>query len=89
MNFDSQNRDPEVEKLLDSLPKEEANIYRYMREEYDRVTNNGENYDETHDDLVARLARDKFNISEEKAGQIYIDVEFKVSKFQKKRFETM
>lgn len=81
MNYDSTNRDPDVEKLLDTLHGHKAEVYRFMRDEYERITNNGDNYDvEQQDDMVAKAASEKFSISEEQAGSIYVEVEVKISK---------
>ncbi|WP_404333640.1 hypothetical protein [Planococcus rifietoensis] len=73
-------RDSETEKFIDTL--EYADIYRFMRSEYDRLTNGGDDYDvEVHDAAVAESASKKFDITEEKAGNIYVDCEFKISEF--------
>lgn len=58
----------------------EDDIYNFMLNKYDEITNYGANYiPEIHDPQVARLASEKFCISEEEAGQIYVDKE--MSKF--------
>ncbi|OME02634.1 hypothetical protein BSK54_10265 [Paenibacillus odorifer] len=86
MGFDSKHRDPEVESLLDALPEEEKTIYRFMREAYVELTNDGNDYNvEVQDEEVVRMASDKFGIAEERAAQIYEEVEFRVSKFQQAR----
>lgn len=50
-------------------------IHAFMEYQYNEITNYGESYDpEIHDPMVARLASERFGISEEEAGQIFIDV---------------
>lgn len=47
-----------------------------MKLKYDKITNYGANYEpDVHDPLIAKLAAEKFGISESEAGQIYIDME--------------
>jgi hypothetical protein len=51
-------------------------IYKYMKAQYEQLTNYGENYvPEIHDPQVAELAAKQFGISASVAGQIYIDME--------------
>ena len=51
-------------------------VYAYMQDLYDQVTNDGENYiPEIHDPQVAQAAAERFDITEEEAGQIYVDKE--------------
>ena len=54
----------------------DAEIYTYMKSQYDRLTDFGENYDpDVHDDMVAQMAAKKFGISSTEAGNIYIKQE--------------
>ncbi|SFE80663.1 hypothetical protein [Alteribacillus iranensis] len=79
-------RDPKTEGFIDSLPKLQSKIYRYMRGKYDEITDYGDHYDvETQDDEVARLASEKFNITEEEAGDLYEKTEIQISKFHSSR----
>lgn len=51
-------------------------VYLYMKEEYQKLTNNWTDYQpELHDPQVAEMAADKYEISTEKARQIYADIE--------------
>lgn len=51
-------------------------IYLYMKVAYDDLTNYGEDYvPEIHDPMVGKLAAERFGISPEQAGQIYIEKE--------------
>jgi hypothetical protein len=50
-------------------------IHAFMEQKYNEITNYGESYDpEIHDPMVAKLASEQFNISEEEAGQIIIEI---------------
>lgn len=65
-------------KKKDSLTTLELNVYIWMKDKYNEITNFGENYvPEIHDPQVAKLASEKFNISVEKAGEIYEKIEMK------------
>ncbi|WHY79033.1 hypothetical protein QNH20_07855 [Neobacillus sp. WH10] len=51
-------------------------IYSFMKQKYDELTNNGENYDpEVHDQQIAELANKKFGITVQEAKDIYVDME--------------
>ncbi|BCB39966.1 hypothetical protein BCJMU51_4880 [Bacillus cereus] len=51
-------------------------IFAFMKEQYNIVTNNDENYiPEVHDPQVAKLAAKRFGISEQEAGDIYVNVQ--------------
>jgi hypothetical protein len=51
-------------------------VYMYMKQQYNVLTNNGANYSpEYHDPLVAKKAAEKYKVTEEEAGQIYVDFE--------------
>lgn len=79
-------RDLETENFINSLPDEEREVYKFMRAEYDKVTDEGDKYDvEKHDEIVANSASQKFNISIEQAGNIYVLVESKISDFHEER----
>ena len=52
----------------------ETEIYNYMENEFNKITNYGESYNpETHDPIISKMAADKFGVSESEANQIYID----------------
>ncbi|MEW5567368.1 hypothetical protein [Rossellomorea marisflavi] len=77
-------RDPETEQFIDTLEHKE--LYRYMRDAYDEVTELGENYDpETHDEVVAERASQKYDVTAEQAMDIYTSVEMKIGDFHAKR----
>lgn len=70
--------------LLDSATTElntiykasDDEIYDFMVQSYNALTNNGENYiPEIHDGQVSKLASEKYGISEEEADRIYIQKE--------------
>jgi hypothetical protein len=59
-------------KILEDV--DESEIYSYMKNQYDKLTDYGEHYNpEYHDSLIAGKAADKFNITAEDAAQIYAD----------------
>lgn len=67
----SENKD----NLYGSESKElnEIEIYTYMQDTFNTLTNYGETYEpDTHDEMIALLASKKFNISAEQANEIYI-----------------
>ncbi|MGM0878845.1 MAG: hypothetical protein ACQEWV_30300 [Bacillota bacterium] len=50
-------------------------IHAFMEYQYNEITNYGDSYEpEIHDPMVAKLASERFNISEEEAGQIFIEI---------------
>lgn len=54
----------------------EDEVYEYMKNAYNEITNNGLNYiPEEHDSLIAKMAAEKFRITEQEAGDIYINRE--------------
>lgn len=58
-----------------SSPSEDE-IYEYMKQAYDELTNYGDSYvPEIHDPQVAEMASEKFGISPQQAGDIYIKKE--------------
>ncbi|MFK8881692.1 hypothetical protein [Bacillus velezensis] len=76
--FDLEN---EKEKRKENSPEEEiqlANdqtIYNYMENEFNRITNYGENYtSEIHDSMIAELASKKFGITVDEANEIYVSM---------------
>ena len=82
MNDDK--RDPETEEFINSL--EGSEIYKFMRNEYDRLTEDGDNYEvEKHDAIVAQTTIEKFRISEQAAGDLYTSFEFKIAEFWGRR----
>lgn len=81
--FDRNNRDPEVEALIDQYP-EEKDIYRFMRNEYETLE---DTYDsETLEEKVLVSASKKFNISADEAGDLYVRMEVRIADFWQKRF---
>jgi len=78
-------RVPENEAFIDTLPENEKSVYRFMRDKYDEVTNDGDDYQEQHDEEVAQVAATEFNISSKEAGDIYTAVEMKLADFYNKR----
>ncbi|GAA0130077.1 hypothetical protein [Bacillus velezensis] len=71
----------EKEKRKENSSEEEAQsandqtIYNYMENEFNRITNNGENYTpEIHDSMVAELASEKFGITVDEANEIYVSM---------------
>ncbi|CAM5206346.1 hypothetical protein UACE39S_01728 [Ureibacillus acetophenoni] len=58
----------------------EEEVFDYMENLYNELTNYGENYiPEVHDPQVAEMAANKFGISALEAGQIYIDVSMEMA----------
>ena len=74
--FDENDRDPEVEALIDRYP-EERDIYRYMRDEFDKVLDTYE--PDIHDREVAVKASDKFDVSVDYALDLYTRMVFKIA----------
>lgn len=71
----------EKEKRKENSSEEEAQsaddqtIYNYMEDEFNRITNYGENYTpEIHDSMVAELASEKFGITVDEANEIYVSM---------------
>ncbi|KHE72470.1 hypothetical protein [Halobacillus sp. BBL2006] len=63
-------------KILDQV--DDSEIYSYMKDQYDKLTNFGENYDpKYHDLLVAEKAAVKFSITAEEAAEIYINYQIR------------
>jgi hypothetical protein len=81
-------RDRELEEFLDSLPATIRDVFKYMRREYECITNYGENYNpEKHDPVVAELASKRFGIKPKEAAQIYVNVQIMIGEFHIKRLE--
>jgi hypothetical protein len=79
-------RDPETEEFIKTL--ENSEIYFFMREEFDRITNDGDNYDpEVDDQQVIKATAEKFSISESDADTIYTSTEFAIADFLTKRYK--
>ncbi|MFC3885767.1 hypothetical protein ACFOU2_20735 [Bacillus songklensis] len=80
------DRDLELEEFIDSLSTRIRDVFKYMRQEYECITNFGENYNpEEHDPIVAHLASNKFEIKTEHASQIYINVQMMIREFYRYR----
>lgn len=61
----------------DTVTDSNFQIHQWMKEQYDKLTNYGNNYDPDRDDpKIAILAAEHFGISPEEAGKIYEDVEY-------------
>ena len=81
-------RDRGLEEFLDSLSPIIRDVFKYMREEYERLTNYGQNYNpKRHDPMVAKLASMRFNIQAKEAAQIYVNVQIMIGEFHIKRLE--
>lgn len=76
-------RDPETEEFIDTL--ENNDIYRTMRDKFDEITNDGDEYLEEHDLEVAEFASKKFEISTEEAGDLYTNIEWQIGQFHEER----
>ena len=79
---DEQKEQEEMETFLDETNIEddtettetidEDQVYRYMKYQFDVLTDNGENYNaDYHDSLVANMAAQKFGITTSEANDIY------------------
>lgn len=67
-----------AEELEWEKEREEEDIYEYMKNAYNQITNFGASYiPEVHDDQVAELASEKFGISTSEAGNIYVKMEMR------------
>ncbi|WP_078410962.1 hypothetical protein [Priestia abyssalis] len=81
-------RDKELEEFLDSLSPIVRDVFKYMREEYERITNYGEIYNpKQHDPMVAKFASRRFNIQAKEAAEICVNVQIMIGEFQIKRLE--
>lgn len=81
-------RDKQLEEFLDSLSPIARNVFNFMRREYERITNYGENYNpKQHDPMVTKLASMRFNIQAKEAAQIYIHAQILMGEFQIKQLE--
>ena len=81
-------RDMEVEEFVDSLSTIIRDVFKYMRQEYEHITNFGADYNpEEHDRIVAERAGHKFGVKREDAAQIYVNVQMMIDEFQLKRSE--
>lgn len=81
-------RDPGTENLIGELEQQKRDIYRFMREEYEKATNYIDTYDaEVHDPRIAAIVSREFNISAEEARNIYGSVEAQIADFHKNRLE--
>ncbi|WLR52920.1 hypothetical protein LC040_08535 [Bacillus tianshenii] len=73
-----------VEKMVNELEDQIKSIFVYMDSNYNAITNEGENYlPEVHDQIVAKLASEKFGITPKEAGDIYVDVQIKIGDMYK------
>lgn len=81
-------RDGQLEEFLDSLSPITRNVFNFMRQEYDRITNYGEYYNpKQHDPIVTKLAGMRFNIQAEEAAEIYIHAQIMMGEFHIKQLE--
>ncbi|MER2010153.1 MAG: hypothetical protein ABS939_22195 [Psychrobacillus sp.] len=69
-------KEMEQQEKEDEKKYAEYNIYKYMKSQFDILTNYGANYlPDIHDTQVEQLASVKFGISPQEAGRIYIKFE--------------
>lgn len=63
--------------IAEDNPSMDSNaVYAFMKQVYEEITDYGANYvPEVHDQQVAEMASEKFGITVEEAGQIYINIE--------------
>ncbi|ARI76378.1 hypothetical protein [Halobacillus mangrovi] len=63
-------------KVLDEV--DDSEIYSYMKDQYDKLTDSGKSYDpQYHDPVVAEKAADKFNMTAEEAAEIYVNFQIR------------
>ncbi|RSL30168.1 hypothetical protein D7Z54_27125 [Salibacterium salarium] len=76
----------ESEQLIENLPHLEKEVYQFMQHEYAKLEEAGEKHDVAANDIfVEKKVSEKFNISEEEAGNIYAKVESQLSRFNEYR----
>ncbi|MDP1471832.1 hypothetical protein Q8G32_28750 [Priestia megaterium] len=77
------NGDSEIEDLIDQYP-EEKDVYRYMRNEYDKYEDTylEENADVIEEKVTAKVI-EKFGISPDEAHHLYTVMKFRIAKLQK------
>lgn len=86
MGYNKYNRDPDIENLLDGLEPKKSKTFRYMRDQFDILTNEGEDeIPDVHVDEVARRASNEFNISADEAIELYHDISFKINEMYQDR----
>ncbi|WP_050183773.1 hypothetical protein [Domibacillus robiginosus] len=79
-------RDLQAEQFIDELSQHEKDVYRFMRNEYERTMNYGDAYDaKVQDPQLTALVSREFNISAEEARTIYMEVESKVADFHREQ----
>lgn len=62
----------DTEDIENAQKIDEDQVYRYMKYQFDTLTDNGENYNaDYHDPLVANMAAQKFRITPSEANDIY------------------
>jgi hypothetical protein len=79
-------RDPENEAFIRGLEEKERNLYLFIRNEYDKITNQVYSYE--FDLHVINLASIVFNTSKAEVEVIYGEVEMKIADFHRKRIHT-
>ncbi|MFZ4450339.1 hypothetical protein [Salibacterium aidingense] len=78
--------DKGAEQVMENLPDLDREVYLFMQEQYDELEEAGEKHDvAANDTFVEKKASEKFNISEEEAGNIYAKTESQLSRVQQKR----
>ncbi|WP_160036292.1 hypothetical protein [Paenibacillus sp. An7] len=86
MGYNMNNRDPLVEGYISTLDNESREVFIFMRDQFEQLTDDGDNYDpEKHDEIISRLAGEKFGVSEEVSAKIYEDVSVGIHKVQMER----
>lgn len=79
-------RDPGTENFIGELSQHERDVYRFMRDRYDRTMNYGADEDaEVQDPQITAIVSREFNISAEEARNIYTSVETKIADFLRKQ----
>ncbi|WP_309087355.1 hypothetical protein [Domibacillus sp.] len=75
-----------TENVIDGLSQHEKDVYRFMRDEYERTVSYGDAYDaKVQDPQLTALVSREFNISADEARNIYMDVESKIADFRRKQ----
>ncbi|WP_424162203.1 hypothetical protein ACPA1T_19560 [Bacillus amyloliquefaciens] len=72
---DEKEKRKENSSEVEAQSADDQTIYNYMENEFNRITNYGENYTpEIHDSMVSELASEKFGITVDEANQIYVSM---------------
>ncbi len=86
MGYDRYSRDPDVEQLLDGLESNQGEVFRFMREHFESLSDDGEHIlSDEQEAEIGSLAGEKFHISGEEAIKLYQNVSFKISDMHQER----